>query len=82
MSLNKVPQNLTSVEKLVQRLHTAEKSNQKEIRLSTQEARDILTDLSIMTAKIGKNLDEINAKLDKINVASSEIKVQVDGGTF
>lgn len=82
MSQNKIPTNLTSVEKLVQRLVAAERSNQKEIRMSVQEARDIVTDLSIMTSKLGKNIEEIHAKLDKIVSVSSEITVQVDGGNF
>jgi septation ring formation regulator EzrA len=82
MSQNKIPTNLTSVEKLVQRLVAAERSNQKEIRMSIQEARDIVTDLSIMTSKLGKNIEEIHAKLDKIVSVSSEITVQVDGGNF
>ena len=82
MSQNKIPTNLTSVEKLVQRLVAAERSNQKEIRMSVQEVRDIVTDLSIMTSKLGKNIDEIHAKLDKIVSVSSEITVQVDGGNF
>jgi len=82
MSQNKLPSSLTSVEKLVQRLVAAERSNQKEIRMSVQEVRDIVTDLSIMTSKLGKNIDEIHAKLDKIVSVSSEITVQVDGGNF
>lgn len=82
MSANNISTKLTSVEKIVQRVVAAEKSNQKEIRLTVQEAREIVTDLSILTSKLGKHIEEIHAKLDKIEVASSEIKVQVDGGTF
>jgi len=82
MSANNISTKLTSVEKIVQRLVSAEKSNQKEIRLTVQEAREIVTDLSILTSKLGKHIEEIHAKLDKIEVASNEIKVQVDGGTF
>jgi len=82
MSVNNISSKLTSVEKIVQRVVSAEKSNQKEIRLTVQEAREIVTDLSILTSKLGKHIEEIHAKLDKIEVASNEIKVQVDGGAF
>lgn len=82
MSANNIPVKLTSVEKIVQRLVAAEKSNQKEIRLSVQEAREIVTDLSTLTSKLGKHIEEIHAKLDRIEVSNKEISVQVDGGTF
>ncbi len=82
MSANNIPVKLTSVEKIVQRLVAAEKSNQKEIRLSVQEAREIVTDLSVLTSKLGKHIEEIHAKLNKIEVSNNEINVQVDGGTF
>jgi hypothetical protein len=68
MSQNKIPTNLTSVEKLVQRLVAAERSNQKEIRMSIQEARDIVTDLSIMTSKLGKNIEEIQLNTSQVKL--------------
>jgi septation ring formation regulator EzrA len=82
MSQNNISVKLTSVEKIVQRLVAAEKANLKEIRLSVQEAREIVTDLSILTSKLGKHIEEIHSKLDKITSVSSEISVKVDGGTF
>jgi septation ring formation regulator EzrA len=66
MSANNVSLKLTSVEKIVQRLVAAEKTNQKEIRLSVQEAREIITDLSVLSSKLGKHIEEIHQKLDKI----------------
>jgi septation ring formation regulator EzrA len=82
MSRNDLPAKLTSVEKIVQRLVSAEKTNQKEIRLTIQEAREIVTDLSILTSKLGKHIEEIHQKLDKIEVAGAQVNVQMDGGTF
>jgi septation ring formation regulator EzrA len=82
MSANNLPTKLTSVEKIVQRLVAAEKSNQKEIRLSVQEAREIVTDLSVLTSKLGKHIEEIHQKLGKIEAVSAQINVQMDGGTF
>jgi septation ring formation regulator EzrA len=82
MSANNVSLKLTSVEKIVQRLVAAEKTNQKEIRLSVQEAREIITDLSVLSSKLGKHIEEIHQKLDKIEVANAQINVQMDGGTF
>lgn len=82
MSRNDLPVKLTSVEKIVQRLVAAEKSNQKEIRLSVQEAREIVTDLSVLTSKLGKHIEDIHQKLDKIEAANAQLNVQMDGGTF
>jgi septation ring formation regulator EzrA len=82
MSANNLPVKLTSVEKIVQRLVAAEKTNQKEIRLSVQEAREIVTDLSVLTSKLGKHIEEIHQKLDKIEVTNAQINVQMDGGQF
>lgn len=82
MSRNDLPVKLTSVEKIVQRLVAAEKTNQKEIRLTVQEAREIVTDLSVLTSKLGKHIEDIHQKLDKIEAASAQLNVQMDGGTF
>jgi hypothetical protein len=57
MSQNNLSLKLTSVEKLVQRLVAAEKTNQKEIRMSVSEAREVITDLSILTSKLGKHIE-------------------------
>ena len=44
MSANSLPTNLPSVERLLQRVSAAEKSQQKDIRMSIQEARDLTTE--------------------------------------
>jgi len=82
MSQNNISIKLTSVEKLVQRLVAAEKTNQKEIRMSVAEAREVITDLSILTSKLGKQIEEIHQRLDKLNVSTNELSVQMDGGQF
>lgn len=76
------PVNLPGVEKLVQKLVAAERAQQKEIRISVQEARDLTAELAIMTSKMGKTMQEIHAMLLDIQRSSTEIEVKVDGGSF
>jgi hypothetical protein len=73
---------LPSLEKFFQRVNTAERTNQKEIRLTINEARDIMNDLALLTSGLGKTIADIHAKLDKLTVESQEIKIGMDGGTF
>ncbi len=82
MSQDKISIQLPSVERLVQRLVTAEKTNQKEIRITVHEARELVTDLSLLTTKLGKHIQEIHAKLDKLTPEQQQITVQMDGGVF
>ena len=82
MSQNNIPERLGSVERIIQRVTTAEKTNQKEIRLTLQEAKDLITDLALITGRLGKTIEEIHVKLDKLNTTTQEISVQMDGGTF
>ena len=81
MSLNNSV-NLPSVEKLVQRLVAAERSQQKEIRISVQEARDLTAELAIMTSKMAKTMQEIHSMLAEIRQSTTQIEVKVDGGGF
>ncbi len=82
MSQDKISIQLPSVERLVQRLVAAEKTNQKEIRITVHEARELVTDLSLLTTKLGKHIQEIHAKLDKLTPEQQQITVQMDGGVF
>lgn len=82
MSLNKIPNNLPSVEKLLTRISAAEKSQQKEIRVTIQEARDLVFELALLTSKLGVAIQEINEKLSKISENSSSVDIKLDGGTF
>lgn len=82
MSANNIPSNLPSVEKLMQRLAVAERSQQKDIRLSIQEARDLAMELSVMTSKLGKTVQEIHTMLSQIRDSTQTIDVKFDGGAF
>ena len=82
MSQNNIPERLGSVERIIQRVATAEKTNQKEICITLQEAKELITDLALITSKLGKTIDDINGKLDKLTVQTQEINVSMDGGTF
>lgn len=77
-----LPQNLPSVERLLQRVAAAEKSQQKDIRISIQEARELTAELAIMTAKLGKTVQEIHAMLAEIKESTTNIDVKFDGGGF
>lgn len=82
MSANNLPTNLPSVERLVQRLIAAERSQQKEIRITVQEARDLTAELAIMTSKLGKTVQEIHQMLAEIKDSATQIDVKFDGGGF
>ena len=79
MSLNNIPANLASVEKLLQRVNSAEKSNQKEIRITIQEARELTNELALITAKLGKTIHQI---LSEVRESTTKIDVKFDGGSF
>jgi len=82
MSQNKIPTNLPSVEKLIQRCNVAEKSQQKEIRITIQEARELTQELAIITAQMSKTVQEIHQMLLEIRESTTKIDVKFDGGTF
>jgi response regulator RpfG family c-di-GMP phosphodiesterase len=82
MSQNNTPSTLPTVEKLIQRISAAERSQQKEIRITIQEARDLTTELAIMTSKLGKTVQEIHAMLAQIKESTTNIDVKFDGGSF
>ena len=73
---------LPSVEKFIQRTAAAEKSQQKEIRITIQEARDLTTELASMTARLGKTVQEIHQLLVEIRDSTTKIDVKFDGGGF
>lgn len=82
MSQNNLPNNLPSVEKLISRVVSAEKSQQKEIRISIQEAKDLTNELAIITSKLGRTVQEIHAMLSEIRESTTNIDVKFDGGSF
>jgi hypothetical protein len=82
VSQNNLPNNLPSVERLLQRVAVAEKSQQKEIRITIQEAKDLTAELAILTSKLGRTVQEIHAMLAEIKQSTTQIDVKFDGGTF
>ena len=82
MSQNSIPSTLPSVERLLNRISVAEKSQQKEIRISIQEAKELSSDLAIMTSRLSKTVQEIHSMLADIKAATTKIDVKFDGGGF
>ena len=79
---NGIPNTLPSIEKLINRISVAEKSQQKEIRITLQEAKDLSNDLAVMTSKLSKTVQEIHTMLTEIRTATNKIDVKFDGGGF
>ncbi len=82
MSQNKLPTTLPTIEKIISRTVVAEKSQQKEIRITIQEARDLTAELAILTSKLGSTVQEIHQMLSEIRESTTKIDVKFDGGTF
>jgi septation ring formation regulator EzrA len=82
MSQNNLPDTLPTIQKLIQRIQIAERSQQKEIRISLQEARDLTTELALMTSKLGQTISEIHQMLAVIKESTTQIDVKFDGGQF
>jgi hypothetical protein len=82
MSQNNLPNNLPSVERLLTRISGAEKSQQKEIRITIQEAKELAYELAILTSKLGKTVQEIHSMLNEIRESTTKIDVKFDGGGF
>ena len=82
MPQNNIPTTLPTVEKLIQRVSVAEKSQQKDIRISIEEARALTAELAILTSKLGITVQEIHAMLVDIRESTTNIDVKFDGGSF
>ena len=82
MSTNSIPDKLPTVERLLQRISVAEKSQQREIRISIEEARSLTSELALITSKLGSTIADIHTLLQKINASSNEVDVKFDGGSF
>jgi response regulator RpfG family c-di-GMP phosphodiesterase len=82
MSPNNLPDTLPTIQKLIQRTQVAERSQQKEIRISLQEARDLTTELALMTSKLSQTVSEIHQMLAVIKESTTQIDVKFDGGQF
>jgi len=82
VSTNSLPNTLPTVERLLQRISVADKSQQKEIRISIQEARDLTSELALLTSKLGSTVQEIHSLLSEIKRQNTEVDVKFDGGSF
>jgi hypothetical protein len=82
MSQNNLPTNLPGVERLLARVAAAERSQQKDIRISIQEAKDLTAELAVLTSKLGRTVQEIHAMLSEIRESTTKIDVKFDGGGF
>jgi hypothetical protein len=82
MSPNSLPDTLPTIQKLIQRISVAERSQQKEIRISLQEARDLTAELALLTSKLGRTVNEIHQMLAAIKESTTQIDVKFDGGQF
>ena len=82
MSTNSIPTNLASVQKLLQRVSSAEKTQQREIRITIEEARTLVTELALITTKLGSTVAKIHTLLKEINKTANEVDVKFDGGKF
>jgi hypothetical protein len=85
MSQSNLPTNLPSVERIIQRLVAAERAQQKEIKLTIQEARELTAELAIMTSKLGKTIIEIHNTLSQLKdqpKTNGSTTGGLDGGSF
>ena len=82
MLQNNLPTNLPGVERLLARVAAAERSQQKDIRISIQEAKDLNDELALLTSKLGRTVQEIHAMLAEIRESTTKIDVKFDGGGF
>ena len=82
MSTNSLPQSLPTIEKILQRIEVAEKSQQKDIRITIQEARSLTLELSMFTSKLGTVVASIDEQLKQIKQNSEQVEVKFEGGQF
>ena len=82
MSTNNLPQSLPTIEKILQRIAIAEKSQQKDIRITLQEARSLTLELSLFTSKLGTVVASIDEQLKQIEQNSEQVEVKFEGGQF
>jgi septation ring formation regulator EzrA len=73
---------MPSIQRLLQRISSAEKTNQKEIRITIQEARELTTDLALLTSRLGTTVQEVHTMLRKMKAENEELEVKFDGGDF
>lgn len=82
MSQDNLPNTLPTLQKIIQRISIAERSQQKEIRLTIQEARELSLELSLLTAKMSQNIQEIRDLIKTMADNTQNIDIKFDGGGF
>lgn len=82
MSQDNLPQALPALQKIIQRIAAAERSQQKEIRISIQEARELTLELSMLTARMSNNIQEIREAIKTMADNTQSIDIKFDGGGF
>lgn len=66
MSISNSPTVLPSVERIMQRVMAAERAQQREIRITIQEARELVSELALVSVSLGKTVAEIHAMISEI----------------
>jgi hypothetical protein len=79
---NIIPSKLPNVEKLINKLAVAERNNAREVRLTIQETRDIVSELTVLTTKMAGIIIEINQQLQTLGQKADVITIDTDGGSF
>ena len=80
--MSNLPERMPSIERLVRHIRTAEKSNQKEIKITLQEGKDLVYDLALVSSKLSQTINDISTKIQSISVEDQSINVKMDGGEF
>jgi hypothetical protein len=80
--MSNLPDRVPSIEKLVQRIKTAEQANQKEIKITLSEGKELVYDLALISSKLSQTISNIGSKIDKLTIAEQTIDVKMDGGEF
>jgi hypothetical protein len=82
MSQSNIPSTIPSVERLLTRITVAERSQQKDIRITVQEGKELANDLALLTVKMSKTVQEVHQMLKEIRESTTKIDVKFDGGQF
>jgi ABC-type uncharacterized transport system substrate-binding protein len=82
MSQDNIPQTLPMLQKLLARISAAEKSQQKEIRITIQEARELSLELALLTSRMSQNLNEMKEAMKVMADNTQKIDIKFDGGGF
>lgn len=79
---NNIPTTLPSIEKLISRIAVAERSQQKDVRITLQEAKELANDLALLTVKMSKTVNEVHQMLIEMKQSNNKVQIEFDGGNF